>query len=76
MKKFISIIAACVGAPLLAAGIALPSAAADPTDAPDPNPAGANEPPGIQDPLYTSIIDGQDAYLTPGIPGLGDPGQP
>ena len=31
MKKIIGIIAACVGASLLAAGIALPSASADPT---------------------------------------------
>lgn len=32
MKKSISFIAACVGAPLLAAGIALPSASADPIE--------------------------------------------
>jgi hypothetical protein len=36
MKKLISVIAACVGALLLAAGIALPSASADPTNAPSP----------------------------------------
>jgi hypothetical protein len=38
VKKFISVIAACVGAPLLAAGIALPQASADPTNAPGPTP--------------------------------------
>ena len=36
MKKSISVIAACVGAPLLAAGIAVPSASADPTNNPSP----------------------------------------
>lgn len=46
MKKFISVIAACVGAWLLAAGIALPSASADPTNAPSPGPTVANQPPG------------------------------
>ena len=45
MRKFISVIAACIGAPLLAAGIALPSASADPTDAPGPNPTVSNQPP-------------------------------
>ena len=38
MKKSISVIAACVGAPLLAAGIAVPSASADPTNNPSPPP--------------------------------------
>ena len=78
MKKFISIIAACVGTLLLAASIALPSAAADPTDAPDPNPAVADQQPGIQpdNPLFQSIVEGQDAYLPAGVPGLDEPGQP
>ena len=74
MKKLISVIAACIGALVLAAGIALPSAAADPTDAPSPNPTVANQPPG--DPrlgleqdhtLYDSIINGQDSYAP--LPG-------
>ena len=68
MRKFISIIAACVGAPLLAAGIGIPSASADPTNAPGPGPTAANQPPGMglqQDfPLYQSRVDGRDAYLT------------
>ncbi len=74
MKKFISIIAACVGTLVLATGIALPSAAADPTDAPDPNPAAADQPPGMQpdNPLVQSIVEGQDA----GIPGLDVLAQP
>jgi hypothetical protein len=46
MKKFISIIAACIGALVLTAGIALPSASADPTNAPGPGPTVANQPPG------------------------------
>jgi hypothetical protein len=74
MKKFISIIAACVGTLLSAAGIALPNAAADPNDAPDPNPAVADQPPGVQpdNPLFQSIVEGQEA----GIPGLDVLGQP
>ena len=43
MKKFISVIAACIGASVSAAGIALPSASADPTNAPDPGPTVSNE---------------------------------
>ncbi len=46
MKKTIALIAACIGALVLAAGIAIPSAAADPTDDPGPNPTVSNEPPG------------------------------
>ena len=38
MKKTISLIAACIGTLLLAAGIALPSASADPTTTPSPAP--------------------------------------
>ena len=38
MQKFISIIAACIGTLLLAAGIALPSASADPHPQPQPEP--------------------------------------
>jgi len=49
MKKFVSIIAACLGALLLAAGIGIPSASADPTDAPGPGPTVANQPPGDPD---------------------------
>src|SRR6185437_7327398 len=45
MMKSIGIIAACIGALLLTAGIALPSASADPTNAPSPNPTVANQPP-------------------------------
>jgi hypothetical protein len=46
MKKSISVIAACVGAPLLVAGIAIPSASADPTNSPSPPaPTAANQPP-------------------------------
>ena len=45
MKKLISVIAACIGALVLAAGIALPSASADPTNAPSPGPTVANQPP-------------------------------
>ncbi len=47
MKKFIGVIAACVAAALLAAGIALPSASADPTNNPSPpTPTVSNQPPG------------------------------
>ena len=49
MKKLISVIAACIGAPLLAAGIGLPSASADPTNAPSPKPTLSNPPPGDPD---------------------------
>jgi hypothetical protein len=52
MKKTISIIAACVGAPLLAAGIAIPSASAGPTNDPGPGPTVSNQPddPGLAAP--------------------------
>ena len=45
MKKSVKFVVVCA-APLLAAGIALPSASADPTDAPGPGPTVANQPPG------------------------------
>lgn len=46
MKKFISIIAACVGTLLLTAGIAIPRASAGPTTAPGTRPTVvANHPP-------------------------------
>lgn len=43
MKKFMGVIAACVGALVLTAGIALPSASADPTNAPGPTPTVSNQ---------------------------------
>ena len=43
MKKFVRSIVVCVGAPLLAAGIALPSASADPTTTPPPAPTQPSE---------------------------------
>jgi hypothetical protein len=46
VKKFISIIAACISALALAAGIGPPTAAADPTNDPGPGPTVANQPPG------------------------------
>ena len=58
VKKSIKFVVVCA-APLLAAGIALPSASADPTNAPGPGPTVANQPPDT----YTSIVDGRDAYL-------------
>jgi hypothetical protein len=45
VKKSVKFVVVC-GAPLLAAGIALPSASADPTSTPSPNPTAANQPPG------------------------------
>jgi hypothetical protein len=65
MKKTISVIAACVGAPLLTAGIALPSASADPTNAPTPTPTVSNEPA----PRNPSQVD------CPVSPGAGPPGE-
>lgn len=57
IKKFISIIAACVGALLLAAGIGLPSASADPTNAPGPSPTMSNQPPADPDEHYIQKWD-------------------
>ena len=63
MKKTISVIAACVGALVLAAGITLPSASADPTDAPSPGPTVANQPPG--DPDLTWNFEPPDMSVPP-----------
>ena len=74
MKKSISVIAACIGAPLLAAGIALPSAAADPTNAPSPGPTVANQPPGAPLEPRDDWWLRSDAF--PGVISERPPGQP
>ena len=69
MRKFISIIAACVGAPLLAAAIAIPSASADPTNAPGPGPTATNQPrPLPSDPDKYIVHPGVGGTTTPVLP--------
>ena len=68
MKKTISIIAACVGAPLLAAGIGIPSASADPTNAPGPGPTAANQPRPLPDYSDYTVHPGVGGTTTPVLP--------
>jgi hypothetical protein len=72
-KKSITIIAAGIGALLLAAGIALPSASADPTNAPGPNPTVSNQPPSGDEPLEVQRYNKRN---TNGYPFDADAGQP
>ena len=75
MKKLISVIAACIGALVLAAGIALPSASADPTNAPSPGPTVANQPPGApldpeDDPAHRRPMDSEPSQGDAGTGAL------